>query len=184
VSDDGASGPHPSALQRAFSVLVVDDEPDTLASFRHLLEGQPEPIRVHTAASGHEALEILGREPVHLIVTGFRMAPMDGLEFLVRARERAPRVPRVMLTAHPDLPRALSALHEGHVSTFFLKPVEPQAVVNVVRRTRAERHAAVERLRSFAASFEEARRARVQAQLAKARIPSRPQKRRSRTGRA
>jgi DNA-binding NtrC family response regulator len=123
---DGAARRHP------FHVLVVDNEPDALVSMRDVLEGEIGDVRVWTADSGPKALDVLERTRVDLIFSDFRMAPMNGLEFLVLARRKAPRVPRVLVTAYPDMDLAIRAINEGDVAGLFLKPVEPQTVVDIV----------------------------------------------------
>ena len=73
--------------QRRHTLLVVDDEVDVLESLRHQFHRA---YRVLTSVSGKEAVAILERENVELILTDQRMPGMSGDQFLREARRRSP----------------------------------------------------------------------------------------------
>jgi len=101
-------------------VLLVDDELDFLEmlSQRLRLRGLP----VVTAPSGPEALEVLDREEVDVVVLDVRMPGMDGIEVLRRIKESHPRVEVVMLTGHADLESSLEGMRFGFFD-YLTKPV-------------------------------------------------------------
>jgi len=80
------------------TVLVVDDQVDTLASVRMLLEREGH--RVLTAGSGAEALGLLGHEQVQLALVDYFMPVMDGEELIGRVRERDLLVQIVLQTGY------------------------------------------------------------------------------------
>lgn len=124
-------------MERA-RILVVDDEPDILDAVRNYLEGAlgAEVVRADSGAAG---LAVLAKgPPVDLVISDFRMPAMDGLEFLSRIRSLSPDVPRIMLTAFPDMHLAIKALNEAAIMQFLTKPVDPDKLLDVVRRTLAE----------------------------------------------
>jgi CheY-like chemotaxis protein len=121
------TGKHP------LTILLVDDEPDILDSVHALLVGGIPGLRVLTARSGREGLEVLAREPVDLIVSDFRMPGMDGIEFLHQCRMRRPEVPRVMLTAFGNEDLARRAVTDAFVSAFISKGAEPDALIDGIR---------------------------------------------------
>jgi response regulator RpfG family c-di-GMP phosphodiesterase len=139
-------------------VLLVDDEPDIRESLKMLLEASLEGIEVATAESGAVALEILADRPVDLIVTDYKMPGMNGLEFLGRAQKVAPKVPRILVTAFPDLEIAIKAINEAGIENFFTKPFEPEQVLGVVRELLKEQRAQTLRNQSFARSMDLLRR--------------------------
>ena len=110
-------------------VLLVDDEVDFLASLaqRLTLRG----LATSTAASGHDALAILDREPVDVVVLDVRMPGMDGIETLRRIKETHPRVEVVMLTGHADLESSLEGMRFGFFD-YLTKPVQlPQLIEKI-----------------------------------------------------
>lgn len=115
------------------TLLLVDDEPDILDSVQALLAGGIPGLHVLTARSGREGLEVLGREPVDLIVSDFRMPGMDGIEFLHQCRLRRPQVPRVMLTAFGNEDLARRAVTDAFVSAFISKGAEPGALIDGIK---------------------------------------------------
>lgn len=139
-------------------VLLVDDEPDIRDSLQMLLEAGLENIQVASAESGALALEILQRRPVDLIITDYKMPGMNGLEFLQRAQKIAPKTPRILVTAFPDLEIAIRAINEAGIENFFTKPFEPDQVLDVVRSILQEQRAHALRNQSFARSLDIMRR--------------------------
>lgn len=115
------------------TVLLVDDEEDILVSLEALFRRDVPGCRVLTAISGDIALELLKREPVHLIITDYRMPGMNGLEFLAQAKKLAPGVPSIMITAFPDPELAARAVNEFGVGLFIAKPFDLTYLLEVVR---------------------------------------------------
>jgi YesN/AraC family two-component response regulator len=115
-------------------ILVVDDEADILISVKAYIEGALG-IEVATAPSGLEGLAVLRSQPIDLVISDFLMPGMTGLQFLTAAMELKPEVPRVMLTAFPDIDLVVRALHQARITLFLTKPVQPAALEDVLQRT-------------------------------------------------
>lgn len=77
-------------------LLVVDDEPHILSAISRCL--RREPLRVLTAGSAPEALELLAREPVHAVLSDHKMPGMDGAELLRHVASVAPGAVRMLIT--------------------------------------------------------------------------------------
>jgi two-component system, NtrC family, sensor kinase len=105
----------------SYRVLVVDDEPLALNLVQRVFASETD-IELHTATSPTKALEEVEREDLDLVVTDQRMPEMSGLTFLGRLREIRPGAQRILVTAYPDMEVALSAINEGMVYRFVLKP--------------------------------------------------------------
>lgn len=126
------------------TVLAVDDEPANQRAVRRALADDHV---VLTASSAAEALALLAREPVALVITDHRMPGMSGAAFLAEAVERHPAVIRVVLTGYPEVEVLLDAINRGHVYHFLSKPWQPHELRQVVRRGLECWETAAERLR-------------------------------------
>jgi DNA-binding NtrC family response regulator len=102
------------------TVLFVDDEENVLSALRRGLLDEP----YHTlfAHSGREALEILARSPVHVIVTDMRMPEMGGLDLLRTVKREYPHVVRMVLSGYTQVTTLLTAINQGEVFRFVTKP--------------------------------------------------------------
>ena len=98
-----------AAQQR--TILVADDE----ANIRKVLAAtlRKEGYEVLTAADGAEALQLLERDRVDVLLTDLRMPQVDGMELLHSALEARPGLPVVILTAHGTVETAKTALKRG-----------------------------------------------------------------------
>lgn len=79
-------------------ILVVDDEPDALALFRDLFTKKG--YEVEIASNGMEALELVDKVIVDVVVLYIRMPVMDRIETLAKLKQKQPDLPVVMLTAY------------------------------------------------------------------------------------
>ncbi|MBI2077599.1 MAG: response regulator [Euryarchaeota archaeon] len=121
-----------------YQVLVVDDEPDILTSLKTCLEAEFPNVRVLTAESGLEALHLMDKEPVDLIITDYKMPGMDGFELLAKAERIAPMVPRILITAYAvDVPVVSTEIFR--VRHFFSKPFHGDEINAAVRSELAQR---------------------------------------------
>ncbi len=139
-------------------ILVVDDEMDIRESLKELFDGALDHVKVVTAESGAKGVAYLKENPVDLVVTDYKMPGMSGLEFLAEARKIARGTPRILMTAFPDLELAIRAVNEESIENFFTKPLEPAAVVEVVRGILEDRRSQETRNRAFARSLNLLRR--------------------------
>ena len=139
-------------------ILVVEDEQDIRELLAALLSSSLENVIVEERPDGPSALRAIAATPPDLIITDYKMPGMNGLEFLHRAQKIAPKTPRILVTAFPDLEIAIKAINEAGIENFFTKPFEPDQVLGVVREILQEQRAAALRNRSFARSLDLMRR--------------------------
>jgi DNA-binding response OmpR family regulator len=81
------------------NILLVDDEPRLACSLRDMLEYSNQGYRVSVAHFGAEALDMLGDQPVDLLVTDLRMPGISGLELIRQVREINPQTRTMLITA-------------------------------------------------------------------------------------
>ncbi len=104
------------------TLLFVDDEANILSSLQRLF--RPLGYRILTAPGGAEGLEILGREPVDLVISDMRMPHMDGAAFLEQAAARWPDTVRILLTGYADIGSTVAAVNKGGIYRYLSKPWE------------------------------------------------------------
>jgi CheY-like chemotaxis protein len=121
-------------------VLIVDDEPDTLAMLRVMVGNFQADVKCCSSAA--EALAVLNDWKPNVLISDIEMPDEDGYQLIRKIRDRDPQrggnVPAVALTAYArseDRMRALSAGYQMHLA----KPFEP-AELSVVIASLAGRH--------------------------------------------
>jgi CheY-like chemotaxis protein len=114
-------------------VLVVDDNADARNSIRLLLE--MEGFEVCVAANGREAIELLRRAPVHVVLTDIFMPEKDGIETIHEIRASNPSVQIAVMSGSQKarLETLKVVARELGVSRFLLKPVDPRVLIDTVK---------------------------------------------------
>lgn len=116
-------------IRKAASLLLVDDDPSLLKLLGMRLTS--EGFRVTTAESGAEALRVLHRERIDLVLSDLRMDEMDGMALFAEIQKFQPGMPVIILTAHGSIPDAVAATQQG-VFGFLTKPVDRDALYKAI----------------------------------------------------
>jgi CheY-like chemotaxis protein len=112
-------------------VLFVDDEPNVLDGIRRQLRNR---VDLETATSAAAGLDIIQSQgPFAVVVSDMRMPEMDGARFLARVNEIAPQTVRMVLSGQADLESTISAVNEGRVFRFLLKPCNSETLFGVIK---------------------------------------------------
>ena len=119
-------------MNQSATLLLVDDEVNVLKSLMRLLHAHN--YRLLMAASGTEALALMAREPVDLVISDMRMPVMDGAEFLKQVRVGHPETARILLTGYASRQATESAIHEGEIYRCLDKPWNDDDLLSVVRQ--------------------------------------------------
>jgi CheY-like chemotaxis protein len=118
------------------NVLIVEDEPETRDLLAAMLESSG--AKTTTVPSATRALEVLGDQPIDVLVSDIGLPEQDGLQLLARVRALGYGMPAVAVTAHAsadDRRRILDSGFHAHVA----KPVNPAALVRAVAGSLTER---------------------------------------------
>ncbi|HDG7834428.1 TPA: two-component system response regulator GlrR [Klebsiella quasipneumoniae] len=128
-------------IRKPARLLLVDDDPGLLKllGMRLISEG----YSVVTAESGPEALRVLGREKVDLVISDLRMDEMDGLQLFSEIQKGQPGMPVIILTAHGSIPDAVAATQQG-VFSFLTKPVDKDALYQAIDEALEQRSPATD----------------------------------------
>ncbi len=106
--------------ERGFSLLFVDDEENVLRALERIF--LEENYKIFKASSAADALEIMEKEKIHLVVSDHRMPGMSGSQLLKEIKQRWPDTIRIMLTGYADIQSIMGAVNEGAVYKFITKP--------------------------------------------------------------
>ena len=118
-----------SNRDEAKTILVVDDDTHILEVMEARLESAG--FQVVTAIGGKQALEILGSQPVDLMISDVRMPGMGGIELLGEAFAIQPGLPVILLTAYGTIPDAVHSVKSGAVD-YITKPFDGRALIRKV----------------------------------------------------
>ena len=136
-----------------FQVLIVDDEQNIRDGSERILSR----IGFETlkAATGMEALDILARQTIPIVLLDLKMPGMDGMEVLARIKEFDEPTLVIVITGFATVETAIEAMKQGAYD-FIAKPFEPEQLRIVVNRaaeklrlTRDARNLELERNRTL-----------------------------------
>jgi len=102
-----------------WKILIVDDEHEICKALRNylMLSG----YSAITANSGEEALQIINREKIHIVLSDIKMPGMTGLELLEKIRELDFSIQVIMMTGFSTFDITMQALEKG-ACDYILKP--------------------------------------------------------------
>ena len=113
-----------------FQILVAEDDKNTRRFLQAVLV--EDGYRVHTAANGQEAMDILDREYIDLVVLDVMMPRMDGYEFTRQVRESSSNLPILMVSAM-QLPRDKKKGFLVGTDDYMTKPIDPEEMLLRIR---------------------------------------------------
>jgi len=112
-----------------YNILVCDDEKDIVSALKIYLSSGD--YQVFEAFNGREALQVLSKEDIHLVLLDVMMPGMDGIETLTRLRETS-NVPVILLTAKSEDTDKVLGLNVG-ADDYITKPFNPVEVLARVK---------------------------------------------------
>ena len=107
-------------------MLLVDDEERFLKTTQKLLAKLG--YEVQTAPGGLEALEMLKRQTIHVVVLDVKMPGMDGIATLKEIKRQFPLVEVIMLTGHATVASAVEGMQSG-ATDYLMKPTDPDILI-------------------------------------------------------
>jgi len=117
--------------QDTIHVLVVDDEEGIRAGAERILIRMG--LKVITAERGDKALDILDREEVSIVLLDLKMPGLDGMQVLMRIKEKNPDILVIVITGYATVETAIEAMKQGAYD-FIAKPFEPEHLRIIVNR--------------------------------------------------
>ncbi len=119
------------SMKNSIKILIVDDE----EVMRSLLEKilKREGYNVIAAEDGQQAVEILRKEQVNLVISDMKMPRMDGFELLKHVKQEYPNIGIIIMTAYGDTYTVKDALLLG-ADEYITKPFKSYEISLVVER--------------------------------------------------
>lgn len=111
------------------TILCVDDEADNVDALERLFRTK---YKVLKATSGADAIKILDKNRVTLIISDQRMPKMTGVEFLTKSLSTHPDAIRILLTGYADIEVVIEAINSGQIYRYVNKPWDPVDLVNTI----------------------------------------------------
>jgi len=118
-------------MQDKVQILLVDDEQQMLSAMEAVLARLGHSVL--KSSNGEEALEVIERAKVDLVISDMRMPVMTGSDLLAKIHEQHPRLPVVMITAYGTIAQAVEAMKNGAFD-FVTKPFSAEDLESVVTR--------------------------------------------------
>lgn len=117
-----------------FRILIVDDEPNIRSGIARGLKSSD--VTIETAANGQEAIERLRNHTFHLMIADLRLpGGISGLDLVSIAKEQAPEITVIVITAHGSVESAVEAMRLGAFD-FIPKPVDLEIIRAYVQKAR------------------------------------------------
>ncbi|MCP4748659.1 MAG: response regulator [Desulfobacteraceae bacterium] len=118
-----------SSEREKAAILYVDDDKENLTSFKAVLRRE---YNIHLANSAREALDILKRSQIQVLITDQRMPDMTGSELLGKASQMHPDLSCFMLTGFSDFDPLVEAINLGRLQGYFTKPMNITMIKNCI----------------------------------------------------
>ena len=119
----------PRDLKKEFRMLVVDDELIVRDSLKEMFEF--EGFTVSAAESGQKALDLIEENSFSLMLLDIKMPGMEGTEVLKKAKEAAPDLTVIMMTAYATVESAVETLKVG-AEEYIVKPFDDEKLIDMV----------------------------------------------------
>lgn len=113
------------------TVLYVDDEENNLVSFKATFRFK---YKIFIALSGAEAIDIVKKNSIDIIVTDQRMPEMTGVELLEEIIDIAPEPMRILLTGYTDMAAVIDAVNKGKIFHYLNKPWSEEELDETINR--------------------------------------------------
>ncbi|SHI27742.1 LytTR family transcriptional regulator DNA-binding domain-containing protein [Desulfosporosinus lacus] len=114
------------------NILLIDDEASVIRALRRVF--QQEAYNLLSAENPEDALTLIQKNEIDLIICDHQMPGMSGIELLTHAKRISPDTIRILITGSNDINVAISAINEGSIYYYIAKPWENEEVKTVVKK--------------------------------------------------
>lgn len=112
------------------TILIVNENSCVLKALGQILRNSP--LKLLYTKNAVQALQLLERNHVDVVITDLNMPDMTGLELLKKMKQSYPMTVRIMLTGFVENDTLRRAVNEGEIFRFIPKPFHPNEVMSIV----------------------------------------------------
>ncbi len=120
------------------NLLLVDDEEQFLSTTKKLFEKRG--VNTSTATNGLDALKIMEKQPIDVVLLDVKMPKMTGIEALIKIKEKYPLVEVILITGVNTVESVMEALRPG-VFDYVMKPCDIISMSRKVEEAYAKKQA-------------------------------------------
>ncbi|WP_022664228.1 hybrid sensor histidine kinase/response regulator [Desulfospira joergensenii] len=117
---------------RKNELLILDDQKQVLSSLKRILKR--EPYHCHFALNVDDALSIIQKNSIHVVLSDIKMPGRDGIEFLTAIAKDYPDIIRLAISADSASKTVLKAINDGNILRYITKPWNDIELVNFLRQ--------------------------------------------------
>lgn len=128
----GAPPPSTTGESRRRLLLVDDDDTMHLVCRRAFAGAQPTP-EILTATSGEEALDLIQREAVDVVLSDFRMGVVTGTDVLAAALAKDAAIVRILMSGFGDPTMIAAARERARIHDFIEKPILTRELIALLQ---------------------------------------------------
>jgi DNA-binding NarL/FixJ family response regulator len=110
-------------MEAAIKIVLVDDHRIVLDGLKRLLDNDEDFHVVAAVNSAEEALKVIAKQPIDLLLTDYTMQGMTGLELANHVKEQHPSIKRVLLSMH-DEAHLIKQIMKAGVDGYLLKSIQ------------------------------------------------------------
>lgn len=104
------------------NVLFVDDEEFNLKMIKRVLFDKP--YNLYFAENGREALEILRKYPIKVVLTDLEMPEMNGIDLVEVIQKTSPDIVKIVLTGNRNVQNILATINHASIFRYIVKPID------------------------------------------------------------
>lgn len=111
------------------NILLVDDEEDIVETLYDVFSEKYNVLKTNNSS---DALEILKKENVAILIADHKMPKMTGVELLLKALDIKPNTIRILLTGYTELKAGIEAAENGKIDKYIEKPWDDDELLKIV----------------------------------------------------
>ena len=119
-------------MQELPKLLIVDQNPDVLKTIQVWFAQKK--YTVFTADSASNALQILEKHPIHVLISDLHLSDMSGIQLIHKSKAHRPDIQSIIITGNPELDSAIEAMKAGTLN-YLKKPVDLIELTQTIENT-------------------------------------------------